>query len=304
MVLLFLRADKVIYFTFTELKKLTKIFDNHNVLVYYLFSTLIHSEVIHMNPLKGLLKKDFHISRLYFLIWTGFLMLALIAGIGLSAYTAQPAGTLPVLLLVSFAHIIFAPAFMLSLLNLEAKTQLWLYTPRRGIELILSKFGVIFCYQLILQLLISVYAAFNIFWFGREVYEPIGGQLFLQAALVLNIILLVAGLYFTTWITLLWTVFHSLKSLSRMIRWFIVIGIAVVYNSVEGFLLSIEPISDFIFRHKFEVISEAALIYENEQWSVLLDTNEVPVFPIFYYALLIIILLISAAKLLDRKVEV
>jgi hypothetical protein len=257
-----------------------------------------------MNPMKGLLIKDFRISRQYFLIWTGVLVLALAAGIGLSVYTSQPAGTLPVLVLTSFVHFAFAPIFMLSLLNLEAKTQLWLYTPRRGIELILSKYGVIFSYQLVLQFLLSTYAAFILFWFGREVYEPISFRLFLEAAVLLNGLILIVGLYLTSWLTFLWTFFHSLKNLAKTVRWIIVIGTVIVYNSVESFLISLEPIKNLIIKFNVEVISEAALSYEDEQWSVMLDSTEIPLIPLFYYALLVIILIIAAAKLLEQKVEV
>lgn len=257
-----------------------------------------------MNPIKGLLNKDYRISRQYFLIWTGVLVLALAAGIGLSAYTSQPAGTLPVLVLSGFAHFAFAPVLMLTLLNLEAKTQLWLYTPRRGIGLFLSKYGVIFSYQLVLQILLSIYAAVILFGFGREVYEPIGFRLFLEAAVFLNVLLLMVGLYLTTWLTFLWTVFHSLKNLAKTVRWFIMIAMVIVYNTVEGYLLSLEPIINFITKFNIEVISEAALSYEDEQWSVMLESTEIPVIPLFYYAVLIIILITAAAKLLEQKVEV
>jgi hypothetical protein len=257
-----------------------------------------------MNPMKGLLKKDYRISRQYFWIWAGVLVLALAAGIGLSAYTSQPAGTLPVLVLTGFAHFAFAPVLMLTLLNLEAKTQLWLYTPRRGIELILSKFGVIFSYQLVLQIVLSIYAAFIIFWFGREVYDPIGFRLFFEAAALLNGLLLMVGLYLTTWLTFLWTVFHSLRTLVKAVRWFIVIGTVIVYNTVESYLLSLEPIKNFITKFNVEVISEAALSYNDEQWSVMLESTDIPVIPFFYYASLIIILITAASKLLEQKVEV
>ncbi|MGM0903692.1 MAG: hypothetical protein ACQEXB_21655 [Bacillota bacterium] len=257
-----------------------------------------------MNPMKGLLIKDYRISRQSFLIWAGVLVLALAGGIGLSVYTSQPAGTLPVLVLTGFAHFAFAPVLMLTLLNLEAKTQLWLHTPRRGIELILSKYGVIFCYQLVLQVLLSIFAAYSLFLFGREVYEPIGFRLFLEAAVVLNALLLVVGLYLATWLTFLWTVFHSLKNLVKTVRWFIVIGIVIVYNTIESYLLTLAPIRNFITKFNFNVISEAALSYKDEQWSVILDSTAIPVIPLFYYALLIIILITAAAKLLERKVEV
>lgn len=257
-----------------------------------------------MNPMKGLLKKDYRISRQYFWIWTGVLVLALAAGIGLSIYASQPAGTLPVLVLTSFVHFAFAPVFMLSLLNLESKTQLWLYTPRRGIELILSKYGVIFSYQVVLQILLSFYAAFIIFWFGREVYEPISFRLFLEAAVLLNALLLIVGFYLTTWLTFLWTVFHSLKNLAKTIRWIIVIGTVLLYNIVESFLLSLKPIKDLINKFNVEVISEAALSYKDEQWSVMFGSTDIPVLPLIYYALLMVILITAASKLLEQKVEV
>jgi hypothetical protein len=257
-----------------------------------------------MNPIIGLLKKDFHISRSLFLIWAGAVMLSMAAGFGLSAYLAQPAGSLPASVLIGLSHFVFAPVFMLALLNMEAKTQLWLYIPRRGIQLISTKFAVIFSYQLILQLLLTLYTAFNLFWFGRQVYQQIGMSQFLEAALILNIVLLVFGFYFTSWLTFLWTVYHSLKSLAKFVRWIIVLAIIFSYNTIESLLLNIDPLRELIFKYNVSVISEASLQYENETWSALLETADIPVLPIFYYAVLIVVLIALAARLLERKVEV
>ncbi|MCM3668535.1 hypothetical protein M3181_05910 [Mesobacillus maritimus] len=257
-----------------------------------------------MNPIKGLIKKDFRITRNLFFTWAGAIILAMGAGVGLSAYTSQPAGTLPVIFLLGLAHIVFAPIMMFVTLNQEAKTQLWLYTPRRAVDLIVSKFTVIFTYQLIMQLLLSIYTAFNLFWFGRDVYEQIGPRLFGEAAIILNIALIVFGFYFTSCLTFLWTVYHSLKKRAKVLRWAAVLLLVFGYNLLEGLILSYDPLSELIFKYKVNVISNAALRYSEEKWSVMLEPAGIPVIPLLLYGLLIAVLLGLAAKLLDRKVEV
>ncbi|SEN55287.1 hypothetical protein SAMN05192533_11514 [Mesobacillus persicus] len=257
-----------------------------------------------MNPKFGLLKKDYRISRNMFLTWGAAVILALIGGIALSAYWSQPAGTLPVIILIGLLHFIFAPVFMLGLLNIEAKTQLWLYTPRRGIELIFSKFAVIFTYQLILQMVLTIYTAINLFWFGRQVYDQIGMRLFLEAIILLNILILLFGFYLNSWLTFLWTVYHSMKNVAKLVRWITVIGIVIAYNMVESLLLSATPLRDFLFQYQINVVSDASLSYQDQQWRAVLEPAQIPVIPLLWYLLLFTILVTAAARLLERKVEV
>ena len=257
-----------------------------------------------MNPFSGLFKKDLRLSRNYFFMWSGMVLLGLVGGIGLSAYTSQPAGTLPAVIILGLLHFTFAPLMMLSTLGLEAKTQLWLYSPRSGFELISSKLTVIFLYQIGLQIVLTIYAAVNLFWFGREVYEQIGWNLFIDAAVFLNLLILVVGFYFASWVTFLWTVFYSLSHKAKIFRWAIVFGIFAAYSLLTRLMSALAPIKSMLNSYQVNVISQASLEYNGEQWKAMLDSANVSVIPVILYALLMVLLLFFASRLLERKVEV
>jgi hypothetical protein len=259
-----------------------------------------------MKPFQGLLKKDFRISRVLFLTWLGAVILMMVFGLGLSAYTSQPAGTFPVIVVISFAHIAFAPVMMFAFLTIEAKNQLWLYSPRRGTTLLLSKLAVIFSYQLITQILLTLFAVISLFWFGRSAYEQIGISNFVETMAIINLILIGFGLYFTCWFTFLWTVYQALKRNTKTLpfRLFITIIIMMAYNLLETLVIRIEALKEFVLQYKIEIFSNGYLNYENGNWRAILDTTEIPIIPLIYYALLTIVLFLVAARILERKVEV
>ncbi|MFZ3588521.1 hypothetical protein ACOI1C_04415 [Bacillus sp. DJP31] len=259
-----------------------------------------------MSPIQGLLKKDYRISRLMFLTWVGAVLLLMAFGFGFSAYTAQPVGTLPIFVIIALSQFVFGPIMMLTLLNIEGKNQLWLYSPRASYTLLLSKFGVIFTYQIVIQLLLTIYAAISLFWFGKSVYEQIGAGFFTQSISWLNVLLLLASISLTCWITFFWTVYQSLKSKPKIrpFRWVIIILLAFFYSLFEALLLEIDTINEFILRYKFNLFTEASLQYADGEWSALFYTTDVPIIPIIYYSILAVVLFIAAARLLEKKVEV
>ena len=230
----------------------------------------------------------------------------MVFGFGLSAYLKEPAGTLPIVVISALAITIFAPIMMLSMLKIEGKSQLWLYSPRPSAILLLSKFTVIFSYQLVIQLLLTIYAAISLFWFGKTTYEQIGIELFMQAIGFISLCLILFGIYFTCWIILYWTIYQTLNRNPKMkpFRWWIIIIIFVAYNLFEELMLKIQPLNEFMSRYKVEVISKANFQYEGEDWSVLFEAATIPIIPFFYYVILSIILFSFAARLLERKVEV
>lgn len=257
-----------------------------------------------MKPFSGLFKKDLRLSRIYFFMWSGMVLLGLAGGTGLSAYTGQPAGTLPAVIILGLLHFTFAPLMMLSTLGLEAKTQLWLYSPRSGFELIRSKLTVIFLYQIGLQIVLTIYAAINLFWFGREVYQQIGWDLFIDAAVFLNLLILVVGFYLASWVTFLWTVFYSMKQKAKILRWAILFGIIAGYSLLTRILSTLSPVKSILNSYQINVVSQASLEYNGEQWKAMLEPAKVSVIPVVFYALLIVLLLFFASRLLERKVEV
>ncbi|PLR95115.1 hypothetical protein [Bacillus sp. T33-2] len=259
-----------------------------------------------MSPIQGLLKKDYRISRVMFLIWLAVVLICMALGLGLSAYWAQPVGTLPVFVLLVVAQFAFAPIMMLVMLNIEAKNQLWLYSPQPGYMLLLSKYAVILSYQVGIQLILSMYEAVSLFWFGRSAFEQLSVSVFLQMMGYINLLIILMGFFFTSWTTFLWTVFQYLKSSQRLrpFRWIVIVLIFIAYNLFETVIVKIAPVKKWISQYKIKMISDASLKYEEGKWSAFFESSEMPVIPIFYYIILAFILFYVSARLLERKVEV
>ena len=259
-----------------------------------------------MSPLKGLIKKDFRISRLLFVIWLSVALLFMAFGFGLSVYTKQPVGTLPIIVLSCLVLCVFSPIMMLSLLNIESKNQLWLYSPRNSSLLLLSKFVAVLSYQLILQAILTCYAVLCLYWFGKDVYELNGINFFTQAISFFNFMLLFAGVFLTCWVTFFWTVYHSLRNYPKIrpIRWLIIVAIFFGYNVFESTIIKIEAIRKLAFSYEVKIISNTSLHYDDENWKAIFETSSVPVTPFIYWFLLTLLLFFISAKLLERKVEV
>ena len=259
-----------------------------------------------MNPIKGLLKKDYRISRSYFLIWFGAMLLALFIGIGISNYTNQPAGTFFVIFLVGLTLVIFQPIMMLSLLNIEGKNQLWLYSPRSSYTLFLSKFAVISIYQLLLQLVLSIYGAISIYWYGKEVYEQLSVETFVILVFLVNISVYLAGIYFACWIMFYWTIYNTIKRSPTIkgYRWIILALIYFGYTIIEALLMQTEFVQNLIDLYVIDLTANPLLNFENEQWNVMFETVPFPITPLIYCTVLALLLFVISTKLLERKVEV
>ncbi|WP_147535446.1 hypothetical protein [Bacillus marasmi] len=259
-----------------------------------------------MSPLHGLLKKDFRISRILFLTWVGAVLLMMIIGVAISAYTVQPAGTYPVIVMITLGHFVFAPVMMFVILNIEAKNQLWLYTSQSGAHLLLSKLIVILSYQFVTQIFLTIFSGFSLYWYGKSVYNQLSLADFAQSIAVINFGLLIMGLYFACWLTFYWTLFQSLKQRisSKLIRSILVLLIMASYNIIESLILRIEGLKDFIFKYRLDVFSDGILRFEDDNWNVILGVTEVPVIPLVHFIILTILLFFISAKVLERKVEV
>ncbi|PAD69877.1 hypothetical protein CHH83_06405 [Bacillus sp. 7586-K] len=259
-----------------------------------------------MSPITGLLKKDFKISRWLFFTSLILLLIVLGAGFGYSSYAKQHAGTFVIFILSGVALILYTPLMMFSVLKIEGKNQLWLYSPRSSLTLLLSKFIVILTYQVILQILLSIYGAISLYWFGKSVYEQIGVGFFIEAIVYLNIFILLLGIFFSCWICFYWAFYHACAHYPKLkpFRWLIILAMFIAYNIFEGLLLKITIINDWMTKFSVKIISTPEFSYEKGDWVVNFGEGTIPVLPFLYYVILSIILVLAAARLLERKVEV
>ncbi|WP_226035092.1 hypothetical protein [Aquibacillus saliphilus] len=259
-----------------------------------------------MNPIKGLLIKDYRISRFHFLTWVVAIIVLLSFGVVFSAYTNQPAGTFFIFILVGISIVGIAPIMMLSLLTIEGKNQLWLYSPRSSYTLLLSKFAVILTYQFIIQILLTIYGAISMYWFGKSVYQQLSTGMFIELIAVINIALLLTGIYFTCWLIFYWSIYHSLKKYPKIrpFRWLVIIVLFFAYNLFEAFLIRLEIVKNFVSLYQLNIVSNTSLNYVDDEWNVLFDTATIPITPIIYYTLLAFLLFFATSRFLERKVEV
>ncbi|MBM7660305.1 hypothetical protein JOC85_001072 [Bacillus mesophilus] len=259
-----------------------------------------------MSTIKGLLWKDYRLSRVHIFSMFVGIMLIMIAGFGYSAYMMQPVGTLPVYIFLSLFMFVYAPITMLTLLNIESKNQLWLYSPRKGSTLLLSKYAVIFSSQLFIQLILLVYAAISLYFFGKNHYEQMSIGVFIQSISMINLIMVIFAVYFTSWVTLYWSIYHSLKHLPKLkpFRWLIILALFIVFNLIETWIQEIPFIDHLIYLVEVQVFINAEFSFGQEDWFVTFSETAIPIIPLIYYVLLTILLFTIAARLLERKVEV
>lgn len=258
-----------------------------------------------MLAFQGLLKKDFGISKFWFLLWLIFLAVFLLIPFLLEIYYHMSLTFLPVavLLLIGF-HAFFLPVMLLSMLRLEGKTPLWLYNPQNSKALFLSKIAVSSIYQLIAQVFLS--------GVGLIIYQFNKNQFFIEEAdlfkgiTVFNIGLLLFGLYISCWAIFYWTVYHSLGKFPTVKnwRWLVLLLLFFVFNTITTLLAKIEFLKGIINKWKIPVLMNSNLDFKQGGWHIYLNAVDMPVVGLVIYVIVAFSLFLISCWLLDRKVEV
>jgi len=258
-----------------------------------------------MLAFQGLLKKDFGISKFWFLLWLIFLAVFLLIPFSLEIYYHMPLTFLPVavLLLIGF-HAFFLPGMLFSMLRLEGKTQLWLYNPQNSKALFLSKIAVSSIYQLIAQVFLT--------GVGLIIYQFNKNQLYIEAAdlfkgiTVFNVGLLLFGLYISCWAIFYWTVYHSLGKFPAVKnwRWLLILLLFFVFNTITALLAKIEFLKEIINKWKIPVLMSANGDFKHGGWQISLNAVDIPVVGLVIYVIVAFSLFLISCWLLDRKVEV
>ncbi|MCM3570686.1 hypothetical protein [Neobacillus mesonae] len=258
-----------------------------------------------MSAFKGLLKKDFGISKFWFLFWLIFLLTLLIIPLGMEIYFHMPLSFLPMaVILLLGGHVFFLPAMLLSLLHLEGKTQLWLYNPQTSKVLFLSKITVSFVYQVISQVLLT--------GVGLTIYQFYKNQFFIEVStlfkgiLVLNAGLLLIALYMSCWALFYWTIYHSLGKFPAVKnwRWLVVLILFFVLNTISTLIAKVEFIKEIVNKWTIPVLMNTNFNYKQGGWEINLNAAEIPLAGIIVYVITAFCLFLISCWLLDRKVEV
>lgn len=254
-----------------------------------------------MTAFKGLLKKDFHISKFGFFTWLVVMILIMIASVLISNRIGEPMVIIGMIIMLMVCHIAFVPVSLLNSLRLEGKTQIWLYSPQSSWFLILSKLTVSLLNQFLSLGLLVIYSLYMIRYIKLDAPNEM-----IHAILLANISIILFGLYFSCWILFYWSVYHSLGKYPsiKKFRWIAILLIFFSCNTIENLILKIKWIMNWISAWKLPLPLDQSFHYAHREWNAKIEMVDVAIIPIIIYAIIGIILFILSSWLLDRKVEV
>ena len=258
-----------------------------------------------MSAFQGLLKKDFAMSKGWFLFWIIFISIFLLLPLALESYFKTPLSFLPVaVFLLLLFHAFFLPGMVLSMLRLEGKTQLWLFNPQSSKALLLSKLAVGLFYQVTAQVFLTA-VGLVIYQFYKQQLHIESSDLF-AGTIVFNAGLLLFSLYVSCWALFYWTVFHSLKKFPAIKnwRWLVLVLLFFLYNAICILLARLEFFKEMIYKWTIPVLAGLNFRYEQDGWDIYLHAADIPVLGLLLYAVLAAGLFLISCWLLDRKVEV
>lgn len=256
-----------------------------------------------MRAFNGLLKKDFYISRFWFFTWLIMMMLIMAASVILANRIGDPTVSIGFIIMLMIFHLAFIPLMVFSSLRIEGKTQIWLYNPQSSKLLILSKMAVSIIYQLLSQVILVIFTSVIL----HSMADRLNGiTLTLMDLVLINLAVMLIGLYLTFWIIFYWSIYHSLGKYPaiRKIRWIAIILVLFVCNSFEMLLLKIKSFKNLLHEWTFPLPLNHSFDYSQQGWSTQIELVDVAVVPIILYVIVAIILFLISSWLLDRKVEV
>ncbi|GIN20832.1 MAG TPA: hypothetical protein DEO65_15070 [Bacillus bacterium] len=261
-----------------------------------------------MSAFIGLLKKDLSLMKFWYVVWLTFLFLGMIGVYALSVYTSEPSITVPFLVTMAGFHVFLAPLSVLTVLNIEGKTQLWLYNPQGSIKLLLSKISAAALVQLLAQFFISLYALFVMKVLMNEgVIDSFNNFLPWKQGFLMQLGIFGVSMYISIWVIFLWAVYHSLGKYPAIknFRWLVVILVWVSYNLLEVLLAKTKLIQNMVFSFGVNINIAPKMDYgTNNSWNIIYTDANIPIMTILLYILLSVIFFFLSSWLLDRKVEV
>lgn len=261
-----------------------------------------------MNAFIGLLKKDLSLMKFWYIVWLTFMFLGMIGIYVLSVYTSEPSISVPFLVTMAAFHVFLAPISLLTILNIEGKTQLWLYNPQGSVKLLLSKISAAAIIQFIAQLFISLYGLFVMkILLNNGLIDSFSSFLPLKQGFLMQLGIFGASMYISIWVIFLWTIYHSLGKFPgiKNFRWLAVILVWGAYNLLEMLLVKTKLFNNELFSFAINVNISPKMDYQNSNgWNIIYTDASVPLVTILLYIILSVIFFLLASWLLDRKVEV
>lgn len=253
-----------------------------------------------MNSFNGLLKKDLKLGLPFLYTSIIIVSLGLITSIVLSSYYKTIMLVAIFAITFCFAHVFYLPSFLLTSLNIEGKTQLWLHNPNSSIKLLLSKWITGILYSIISLFLMYSVAVISMY-VGELKLAFNQTNLFFMCLILLGI-----SIYLSSWVFFSWTLYHSMKKIVWLnkIRWVVLILLWNIWN-IAVYWFNRIPVIDALKR-KSVISVDNTLAFEARRdfFKASIETTEISIFSLCGYILTLFFLFLIASWLLEKKVEV
>ncbi|MFE8696833.1 hypothetical protein ACFYKT_10845 [Cytobacillus sp. FJAT-53684] len=261
-----------------------------------------------MKAFKGLLYKELKLTKNWFMVGIALLLFGVIIGVGLTKYFNEPNIFAVVAVLILVGHGLYLPAYLLSSLNIEGQTQLWLHNPNSGAALFLAKLTagfVLYVVSFFISLVVAIMGlshAVNVV----SLFNLTGGP-------VLNLTLMGVGitlgtLFLGVWVLFYWSLFHSLKNVPILssLRWPIVIGTWILLTTIGNYVSNL-PLYQKLKNIGVIKLDAYSLEFEAGKTSAsagFVENAELSIMNGMIYTVIVIIVFYASVWLLERKVEV
>ncbi|SEN88264.1 hypothetical protein SAMN04488134_102183 [Amphibacillus marinus] len=258
-----------------------------------------------MSPFVGLLKKDYRIASLTIWLAGALLLLGFLLGFISSNRSGHHTFMMLTLFSSTFFLVFFMPAMMLILLRKEARTQLWLYSPRSSFSLFASKLIVMLSYQAIFQLIVFGYGLLTIQLFDPYILSDLHTETAVRIVIFVYFLFLFSGAAHSIIVFFYWSVYHTLYRYiaQKSLRLLVLFSIFCGYIFLESRLLNLSVTQSLIANSRISIIGDQALTNQGD-WILQFQVAQVPLFYVGYYLLVVLLLLYISCMLLTRKVEV
>lgn len=256
-----------------------------------------------MSAFKGLYLKDLKISASTFFIGIILLNLITLISLGLKEYFDEPMIPAVIFFVVVILHAFYLPGMLLSSLQIEGQSQLWLHNPNSTIKLLLSKIAAGLTYYAVSIAASMLLARLSVS--GLELSNELSGfsEMVNENLFVMVGGITLASIYINVWILFYWSLYHSLKvvPILNQIRWLVLLIVWIVLTTIGNFLSNTPFVRVMKNKGTFNIS-----VFETEMSgnSVSAQMASINITTIIVYILLTIGVFLASVWLLERKVEV
>ena len=258
-----------------------------------------------MKPFLGLMKKEWKLGRKS-LVWLLLLqmVLVLITFLLFNHYHVPGimfVGIIPLLMI----HIFMIPAMLLTLLNVEGKSQLWLHNPQSSSLLLGTKLLTGLGLHLISLLLSAGVFVFALNSSSLLSNVQMQGYGFFELGTILGVITIIS-LFLAVECLLLWVIYHALVKFPSMknVRWLIITLLFLGINYLINFFQDTALYQALDEMARVTIFQFNSFSVDNEEFSLAGEVIDFSLLTFSIDTLVVVGLFYLACWVFDRKLEV